>query len=132
LADRCVTLGKDTPELPWLRFCKGLADYRRGNFRAAFEGLNALVPQTGGDLPEDLAADCHLVLAMALHRQGQTKAAREHLTRAAKLLDQKLSDPDRFPTTSVRSLYVDRLLIAWLLHREAQTLIEGEKGKSKK
>jgi hypothetical protein len=127
-------LGKDIHELPWLRFCKGFADYRRGNFRAAFEGLNALVPQTGGDLPEDLAADCHLVLAMALHRQGQTKAAREHLGQAAKLLDQKLSDPDRFPTTTVGSfyVYVDRLLIAWLLHREAQTLIEGEKGKSKK
>jgi hypothetical protein len=87
-------LGKDISLRDWLRLCKGLADYRRGILRAALEELDALVPQSR---PPGFIAYCHLVLAMALHRQGQAKAARVHLGRAAKILDQCVADPDRFP-----------------------------------
>jgi hypothetical protein len=69
---------------------------------------------------------------MARYRQGDEKAARQHLTKAAKLLDQKVSDPARFPQFPGTSRYQNDWLIALLLHREAQTLIEGAKDESKK
>jgi hypothetical protein len=62
-----------------------------------------------------------VILAMAHHRQGDAKAARVHRTQAAKLLDQH-----------AESSYNHEWLIAWLLHREAQTLIEGKKAEPKK
>jgi hypothetical protein len=86
LADRSVLLGKNDPAAHWFIFCKGLADYRRGNAPAAIAGLDPLVPQITF-LPE-LAAACHVVLAMAHHRQGEARAAREDLACAGKLLDE--------------------------------------------
>jgi hypothetical protein len=66
-----------------------------------------------------------LVLAMARSQQGQETTAREHLARAAKLLDLYLSDADRFPTEGDCDYFHD-WLIAWLLHREARSLIEAK------
>jgi tetratricopeptide (TPR) repeat protein len=122
LADRAVTLGKDHQYAHYFVFCKGLADYRQGNFRAAVEGLDSLASRTTF---APLRALCHPVLAMALHRQRQTKVARENLAQATRLLDQHLGDPSRFPLEN--TAYSHDWLIAWLLHREAQTLIEGTK-----
>jgi hypothetical protein len=62
---------------------------------------------------------------MATYREGETKAARERLAQAAKLLDSKLTEPERFPTFDDFT-YDHDVLIAWLLHREAKTLIEGK------
>jgi hypothetical protein len=130
LADRAAALGKDHPWTYWFLFGKGLADYRRGNIRAAVQELDALTPRIPPSLPE-LNACRHLVQAMALHRQGDAKAAREHLAAGAKLLDRHVHDPTRFPTLGDKlgegSAYNQDWLIAWLLHREAQTLIEGTK-----
>jgi tetratricopeptide (TPR) repeat protein len=122
LADRAATLGKDHAWAAYFIFCKGLADYRRGDSRAAVAGLDPLVPRTASIPP--LAAECHLVLEMALHRQGETEAAREHLARGAKLLQERLGDPARFSMS--QSEYHHDWLIAWLLGREARALIEGE------
>jgi tetratricopeptide (TPR) repeat protein len=123
LADRAATLGKDHPYANHFLYCKGLADYRRGNFAAAVAGLEPLVARHA--LSVDLTACCHLVLAMALHRQGQAQAGSEHLAEEAKLLRQHVGDLDRF--SMERSRYSHDWPIAWLLHREAQTLIAGEK-----
>jgi tetratricopeptide (TPR) repeat protein len=124
LADQSVLLGKSQSGAHhWFIFCKGLADYRRGNASAAIAGLDPLLRQSAS-LPE-LIAQCHLILAMAHHRQGEAKAAREHLARAVKLLDQYLSEPTLFPNGPGGYSY--DWLIAWLLHRKARTLIEGEK-----
>jgi WD40 repeat protein/serine/threonine protein kinase/tetratricopeptide (TPR) repeat protein len=128
LADRAVMLGKNSADAHWFIFSKGLADYRRGNFRAAIEGLDPLLPQTA-PIPE-LTAACHLVLAMAHHRQGEAKAAREHLARGAMLLDQYIPETTLFPKGW--NGYNHDWLIAWLLHREAKELIEGNKGEPKK
>jgi tetratricopeptide (TPR) repeat protein len=127
LADRTVTLGKKSGEL-WFIFGKGLADYRRGNYRAAAEALDPLASGGSGVLH----VNCRLILAMACYRQGDAKAARQHLTEAAKLLDQNVSDPGRFPVFPGSLRYQNDWLIALLLHREAQTLIEGAKDESKK
>jgi tetratricopeptide (TPR) repeat protein len=128
LADRAVLLGKEHSDRIWFLFCKGLADYRRGSFPAAIERLDALLAQTA-PIPQ-LTLSCHLVLAMAQHRQGDEKAAREHLERAVKLLDQYLPDLPFFPKRW--NGYNHDRLIAWLLHREAQALIEGKKVESQK
>ena len=128
LADRAVTLGKNDKWAFYYVFCKGLADYRRGNIRAAVAGLDPLLPRITG--VSHLTVPCHLVLAMALQRQGETKAAREHLAKGSKLLNQHMPDLARFPMEE--SHYHHDWLIAWLLHREARTLIEGKKAESKK
>jgi tetratricopeptide (TPR) repeat protein len=129
LADRAFALGKKHPPALYFIFCKGLADYRRGNWRAAIEELDPIVPQLAGD--RYVSTFCHLVLAMALHQQGETKAAREHLTQAAKLLGKYVPDLARFPQFP-ESRYDHDWLFAWLLNREAQTLIEGKKAEPKK
>jgi hypothetical protein len=67
---------------------------------------------------------------MARYQQGE-EAAREHLARATKLLDHNLIDPIRSPLQK-DSRYDTDWAIAWLLYREAQTLIEGAKDESKK
>jgi eukaryotic-like serine/threonine-protein kinase len=129
LADRAVTRGKNNQWARYFVFCKGLADYRRGNFRAVADGLDPLVAQGGPD--SRLTASCHLVLAMALQRQGEAKAAREQLAQAAKILDQHVPDLARFPMNDPQQ-YDHDWLIAWLLHREAQTLLAAEKAEPKK
>jgi tetratricopeptide (TPR) repeat protein len=128
LADRAVERGKDHRFLPYYLLCKGLADYRRENYRAAIEGIDPLVTVFANDT--SLLSLCHLVLALAYHRQNDAKAARHHLAQAGKLLDQHLPDPARSPA-SVPQFNHD-LLIAWLLRREAKELIEGKKAEPNK
>jgi tetratricopeptide (TPR) repeat protein len=142
LVDRAVTAKKNDPWAPYFFFCKGLADYRRGNTQAAAEGLEALLRQIASQKDsdalslrirsrQDLSAVCHVVLAMSLYKQGQTKAAQEHFEQAAKLVDQHVTAPVCFPLEKGQQ-YSHDWLIAWLLHREAQTLTEGKKAKPKK
>jgi hypothetical protein len=122
LADQAVERGKGHNFFPYFLLCKGLADYRRENSRAAIEGIDPLVTVFAED-PSMLAL-CHLVLAMAHHRQKDAKAARQHLAQGVKLLDQHLPDPAHSSTFLAQ--YNHDSLIAWLLHREAQMLIEGK------
>jgi tetratricopeptide (TPR) repeat protein len=160
LADLAVAQGKNLRFSEWSVFSKGLADYRRGYFDAAIEGLESVLPKDGDFgrqwTPDTAAAfitKSRLVLAMALYRQGDEKAAREHLTRAEKLFDKYVLDPVRLPiptkswfnhgrrwlrhtpaggTATSLSLYSDDWLMAWLLHREAHSLIEGNKAEPQK
>src|SRR5581483_8033043 len=96
LADRAVVLGRNHQWELYFIFCKGLADYRKGNFRAVIERLEALLPKVGTGTPS-WTTEIHLILAMALDQQGDKEAARQHLTRAVKLLDEYLIDPVRVP-----------------------------------
>jgi tetratricopeptide (TPR) repeat protein len=128
LAERAVALGKEHPYAVYFIVCRGLADYRRGKAAAAVAILDPIESNTS--FTPALNAVCHLVLAMAHHRRDNAKAASEHLARAAALLEKHLTDPTRFPL--VTSVYDHDWLIAWLLHREAKALIEGDTGKAKK
>jgi serine/threonine protein kinase/tetratricopeptide (TPR) repeat protein len=142
MADRAAALGKNNSWAPYFIFCKGLADYRRGDFGAASEALDSLLNQIESKQwfdseqlaivsSSDLLVSCHAVLAMALHRQAKTQAARAHRAEAAKILDRHLHDPSHFPLGTFRfgnnQTYSHDWLIAWLMHREAKTLIEGKK-----
>jgi hypothetical protein len=128
LADRAAALGKDHEWGHYFVFCKALADYRRGDCRAAAAALAPLLPRLAS--APALTAECHLVLAMALHRQGEAKAAREHLAQGAALLKKYAGDPPHFFMTKAQ--YNPDWLIAWLLHREARALIAGEKAGTKR
>jgi serine/threonine-protein kinase len=123
LADLAATRGNNHNYALYFFFCKGLADYRRGNYRAAVERLDPLLPRLA--FAEYLAAQGHLVLAMALHHQGDAKGARAHLDHGAKLLSAQ------FPTLEISPYHHD-WMIAWLLHREARELIAGKKTEPKK
>jgi tetratricopeptide (TPR) repeat protein/serine/threonine protein kinase len=142
LADQAVVLGKDLSWEPYFVFGKGLADYRRGKYRASAEQMNSLLHRivSKKELDSsrtpilsrlDLSVCCHLVLAMSLHRQGQTKPAREHLAQAGKLIDHALSESAPFPLERP-GRYSHDWLIAWLLHREAKERIEGKKAEPQK
>ena len=122
LADRAAELGKDHEWGHYFVFCTALADYRRGDCRAAAEALAPLFSRVASIPP--LTAECHLVLAMALHRQGEAKAAREHLGRGAALLRRYSGGPDQFFMTKAQ--YHHDWVVAWLLRREAAALVEGK------
>jgi tetratricopeptide (TPR) repeat protein len=120
LADRSVELGKKNNYEVYFVFCKALADYRRGDYRAVLEARNTLMPPRNQRL--DVIVGYHPILAMAHHQLGDAQAARGELAQAAKLLDEHLPDPDRFLTQGDAG-YDHDWLIAWLLYREAKTLI---------
>jgi tetratricopeptide (TPR) repeat protein len=124
MADRSVELGKKHNYEVYFNFCKGLADYRRGDYRAVLEARNTLLPPRNQRL--DVIVGYQPILAMAHHQLGNAQAAREELALAAKLLDQYLPDPDRFLTQGDAG-YDHDWLIAWLLYREAKTLIGDNK-----
>jgi tetratricopeptide (TPR) repeat protein len=131
LADRANTLGKKHLYALCFIFGKGLADYRRGNLRSAIESLDSLLLQSA--LGSDFIAQSHLIMAMALHRKGEAKAARDHLAQGANLLKQHIPDPNRFSALSSNdSGYSHDWVITWLLHDEAKALIEGKKAEPSK
>src|SRR5579884_174545 len=130
LADRAVLLGKNHAWDYFFIFCKALADYRRNKGRDAAASLVSILPRIPSGRPE-LTANCHIVLAMALYQQNEVKAAREQLAQGVKLLDQYIPEPDRFPIFAPTSTdYNHDWLNAWLLYREAQTLIGNSKATS--
>jgi serine/threonine protein kinase/tetratricopeptide (TPR) repeat protein len=128
IADRSVASGKNNNYEVYFIFCKILADYRRGDYRAVLEARDALMPPRNQRL--DVIVGSHPILAMAHYRLGDTQAANEQLAQAAKMLDQQLPDPDRFLGGDAG--YDHDWLTAWLLYREAKVLIEGNKAEQKK
>ncbi len=129
MADRAATLGKDHEYKMWFTFCKFLADFRRGKYHAVIQGRSTFT--SASHYTPVLIASAHAILAIAFHRQGDAKAAREHQVQAAKLLNQYLPHPDRFPTQGDAG-YDHDWLVAWLLNREAWALIQGDEVEAKK
>ena len=90
---------------PLFPFVKGLAEYRQGRFDRAISTMRGDASQVGGPGPG-------LVLAMALHRSGQSAEARKSLARAVLYYDWR---PQTVTTQD-----------AWLRHvlrREAERMI---------
>src|SRR5262249_56598809 len=89
---------------PYFLFAQGLAEFRRGQFDPAVSAMRGEADRMPGPAPR-------LVLAMALHRSGQTAEARKTL--AAVLAPGWTVNQARFP-------------IDWsshVLRREAEALI---------
>ncbi len=106
LADRAVAAGPKHPYYAYFMATKGLAEYRRGRFDAAIEALQQAGAR-GVWMPVT-----RLVLAMALHRSGRTREARETLAAAIQSYDWNEANAD----------FHDKW-IAHILRREAEELI---------
>ncbi len=113
------------PFREWYLFSNGLHAYRTGKFAEALAACresrqrNARTPN---EIPA-LTADNLTVEAMCLHRMGNADAARKSLDEAKQLLDDRFFIPD--------NRWWHDWLVAHILYREAETVIEGPRNESK-
>jgi len=121
LAELAVTGGSTSPWLAYFQSVKGLAEYRQGHFASAAEWTQKALARPGADDQRDVQAS--MVLAMAQQQMNQTKEARATLATGCELARTKL------PMINSTDLGWDwqGVLIANILMREAQGLIEGDK-----
>jgi eukaryotic-like serine/threonine-protein kinase len=115
LADRAVLLGAKHRFYQFFLATKGLAEYRRGQFGSAIDWFQKAGVR-GVWMPVTRP-----VLAMALHRSGQTRQAQEALAAAVSSINWNERTADN----------LDKW-IAHVLRREAEELIETEKGGTEK
>ena len=122
LADQAFALGKNSYRVYHLQFVKGLAEYRAGHFASAVEWMGKSIGQPTmvfGPRPDGPA---YLVQAMAQHQLKRSDEARVALTKGAEIVQAKLLN---LPNAALDENWVD-WLIAHILLREAQGLIEGQ------
>jgi tetratricopeptide (TPR) repeat protein len=119
LADTAVTAGKDSNDLPWFQFCKGLAEYRQGHFTSAVGWVQKALAHAGVESNRDLAA--YLVLALAQFRSEQVQEARLTLAEGIEIAERKLP---KLGSGDLGDGWLD-WIIAEVLMREAKALIEG-------
>jgi eukaryotic-like serine/threonine-protein kinase len=107
LADRAIAAKDST--LPWIYryflFAKALTEYRQGRLESAISLLEGEASKVMGPAPR-------LVLAMALHDQGNQKQGRKALAKAVVAFDWNLAHADS-----------QDVWIAHILRREAEALI---------
>jgi tetratricopeptide (TPR) repeat protein len=120
LADTAVTNGKDSGDLPWFHFCKGLAEYRLQHFSASIEWIETALTHAGAVPTRDVEA-C-MVLAMAQHRSHQAGEAAATFARGIDIAERQLPKPD---SGDLGDGWLD-CIIAHTLMREAQALINPD------
>ncbi|HZR19275.1 MAG TPA: tetratricopeptide repeat protein [Verrucomicrobiae bacterium] len=115
LANVAVTFDANAARHPWFRFCKGLAEFRAGNFESAKKWMAKVLESKSEGSSRDIEA--YMVLAMAeteLHNQAAATAAFEEGNRLARLRLREVSSGD------IESGWTDWIL-AHQLMREAAT-----------
>jgi serine/threonine-protein kinase len=106
LADRALAApGTPAWVRPYFHFAKGLAEYRQNHFARAIEIM-------GGEASRVMESSPRLIVAMAQHRQGDEKQARQTLAKAVLALD----------WSAAQAGHRDRW-ICHILRREAESLI---------
>jgi eukaryotic-like serine/threonine-protein kinase len=116
LADKAVTLGGDTDDLPYFQACKGMSLYRLGNFSEAI-GWASKAAESSNDFAQ---AKAFAILSMANWQLGRTDQALAAFGRG-----------DRLAPVSSRETSDDlgESWVAWLMARisldEAAGLIRG-------
>ena len=112
MADTAVTTGPTNSG--WMRFVKGLAQYRQGDFSSATQWLN----EAGARATDPaLQLQVEVVLAMTEYKLNQPEAARQRLAKAA-AFDTKSAPRYGANWNDRRS--------ALLLMKEAQALVQSE------
>jgi len=122
LADRAFELGKNSYWASNLRFIKGLAEYRAGQFGSAVDWVSQSINQptmVRGPRPD---AAAYLVMAMAQHQLQRPGQARAALANGAEIVNAKLLKREN----GTLDEYWPDWLIAHILLREAQPLVEGQ------
>jgi hypothetical protein len=123
LARVAVKEGADHEYLPYFEATRALADYRQGRLPAAEKQAKKALGE--GNDPWAAMVPARLVLAMTLHRRGQTAAARAELERATALLKEKAPTVERVPT------FWQDWVICRLLLREAEGVLARPSEKAK-
>jgi eukaryotic-like serine/threonine-protein kinase len=121
LADRALTLGKNSYWVYDLKFIRGLADYRAGQFQRAVDWVSQSIGQptmVTGPRPD---APAYLVLAMAQHQLQRPEEARAALAKGADIVNTNLLKREN---RALDENWVD-WLIGHILLSEAQAMIEG-------
>ena len=118
MADTAVAAGSNHEAWEYFEFVKGLSEYRQGHFPTAVEWLGKIDVQNG-DLYRSVQTQ--MVLAMAQHQLKQVDEARATLAKGLQ------SANTRLPKAGQGALdeQWNDWIIAHLLMREAQALIEG-------
>jgi hypothetical protein len=119
-AETALTKGKDSGDLPWFQFVKGLAEYRLGHFASAVEWTRKVLSDAAHDSNRD--AEACMVLAMAQHELKQTDEARDTLATGFDIVNTKMPKLD---SGDLGSGWVD-WIIAHALLAEAKALIAGQ------
>ncbi|MFL5244191.1 MAG: protein kinase domain-containing protein [Gemmataceae bacterium] len=126
-ADKAIALDRRDWLTVYLHFVKGLAEYRRGNFREAIQWCRRSLEAEDEGMIWFLRVQDELVIAMALahlHEAGQAKSA---LARAEQAMPTAFSEFDRAFTYGAWHDW----LICQFLHAEAKeaisTQLQGEK-----
>src|SRR5439155_25390538 len=93
LADRAVTADPNHPAVKWFHLARGMADYRAGEFAKAVDHLR-LSLSPGAEVAY-LDTPAYLFLAMAQQRQARVEDARESLSKARLVADQRFPKVDQ-------------------------------------
>ena len=128
LADVALSGDHSQPVFVWFDLAKGLYQYRQSRFDAAVATSRANRTRIKALGAWDSAVTAVIVVeAMALHRTGDT-SARRSLAEVKKLIDEK------FLARIGADMNVDwqNWLVAQLLYREAEALLEKKKDEPKK
>jgi hypothetical protein len=122
LADKANSLDRGDWLTPHLRFIKGLAEYRRGNYREAAHWCRRTL-ETRENPFSFLRIQNDFVLSMALAQLHDAKEAKAAFTRGAQLLK---SESPRFEQPSPDGNWHD-WLICRLLQEEAKSVVAEDK-----
>ncbi|HLH53319.1 MAG TPA: protein kinase [Verrucomicrobiae bacterium] len=114
MADTALRAGPGNSEWPYFQFAKGLAEYRRGDFKNAIEPLQNVIANRADPTR---TVQAYSVLAMAQYHQHQVEAAKASLDAATVLEKEKLE--------KVEGLVWNDRLTALVLLKEAREVIEG-------
>ena len=124
LANVAVTFDETSAANPWFQFCKGLAEYRLGNFEAAKQWMQQALQKINEGSTRDVEA--YMVLAMAQWQLNEPAKARASLAKGVKLAGRRLPAET---SGDVGDGWIDWIFAHSLL-REASSLTAGDVGVS--
>jgi tetratricopeptide (TPR) repeat protein len=125
LANAAVTFDERSGVSPWFQFCKGLAEYRVGNFNAAKEWMQKVLVRVSDGSMRDVGA--YMVLAMAEHRLHQANEAQATLAEGIALAKRRLPE---LSSGDLGDGWMD-WVFAHALMREAKALLDGPGSQSR-
>jgi len=119
LVNTALQEGAHHSELGWFQLVKGMAEYRKGNFEAAFDVLRSINPRSN----LSLEAEIQLVMAMSARRSEHPAEALEAFNHANNLIRQLRPIVE----DEVNACWVDRIIVE-KLQRETRSLMSDEEG----
>ena len=123
MTDLAVSAPTNRVSADWSHLCKGLSEYRRGNFALAVEWTQRALRDAEAHSNWGALIQGQAVLAMAQHQLKQKAQARADLAKAMEIADAKLA---KFQSGYLDGMPVRDWIAAHALQGEAKALVEGE------